>query len=574
MERIGKYDVIRELGKGAMGIVYEARDPDLKRDVAIKTIRFDLFPEENQREILMKRFMNEAQAAGRLSHPNIITVYDIGRQEDMTYIVMQYIKGMSLQSIMASKKKVAYSNILNIMEKACLALDYAHEKGIVHRDIKPGNIMMSEEGEPFIADFGIARVETSTMTQTGTIMGTLSYMSPEQIEGKKVDGRTDIFSLGVILYELLTGKMPFEGDNVSTTIYKIMNKEPEPLNITKKDIPSGFQHIINKALAKNPEERYQSCREFVKDLRGLPLTGDETLAYDVKTWQSREIEKKPIKKRALLWASAAASVLLAAAAGIWFFFIQKKPSSNPDTKSSAEITVALPENSRTDPEKIIAGAAGFVSESFQAELDEIRRTFEAGSYQTVIDKVQEILKKDETNEAALQYLKRAEDKINEGLISGYLIEGKEAYQKRDFAQTKILMRKITAIDKDHAEALRYYDLSDQSQSKPKILAVVENQRKAEENEDLLSLLSDIGADTVASQKKEDAVLLFNGYNDIKSVVSDVSVSFQNNNSCTVTFSHLLTGVYRLSGKRKILFEGKKTWRMVRQSGSWKIMSFR
>lgn len=574
MESIGKYKITGELGKGAMGIVYEALDPDLNRNVAIKTIRFDLFPEESQKETLMKRFINEAQAAGKLSHPNIITVYDIGRQDDMTYIVMQYIKGKSLQCLMASKKKFTYPEILVMMEKTCLALDYAHNKGIVHRDIKPGNIMISDEGEPFIADFGIARVETSTMTQTGTIMGTLSYMSPEQIEGKKVDSRTDIFSLGVVLYELLTGKMPFQGNNVSTTIYKILHKDPEPLNAARKDVPPKFQHVINRTLAKFPEERYASCREFARDLKGLTASGDETLAYDAGAWPVESVTEKPKKKRIWLWSSVVAAVILAAAAGGWYFMVRKKSPPKPEGASHIETALTIPELSKVDPKKILAGAAGFISETFKQELDEIRRDFESGDYQAVIEKAGAVLDKEKENAAALEFLNRAEDKINKAVISENMSEGKAAYQKGEYVQAKNLMNKILSIDKGHAEALKIYNLSDQAQSKEKILAVLERQRKAEENKDLLSLLSDIGSNEASSQRKEDAVMLFNYYNDIKSVASDVSFSFQNNNNCIVTFYHLLTGVYRVSGKGKILFEGKKTWRMSRKGGDWKIVSFK
>ena len=232
MEKIGKYDIVGILGKGAMGIVYKAFDPDISREVAIKTIRFDLVENGTEKDDLMGRFMREAQAVGRLNHPNIITIYDVGREGDMTYIVMQFIEGQSLQSRISAHEKFSVDKTIKLMLQLCDALECAHEKGIVHRDIKPANILMDKSEKPYVADFGVARVETSTLTQTGTAVGTPSYMAPEQVSGTNVDSRADIFSLGVIMYEMLTGKRPFAGDSITTIIYKIMNEEPlSPLEV-------------------------------------------------------------------------------------------------------------------------------------------------------------------------------------------------------------------------------------------------------------------------------------------------------------------------------------------------------
>ncbi|MCJ7681626.1 MAG: serine/threonine protein kinase [Candidatus Aminicenantes bacterium] len=215
---IGKYKLLSILGKGAMGIVYKAFDPGLNREVAVKTLHFESLhgTSEQERSDALKRFMNEARAAAKLDHSNIVTVYDVFQQEKESFIVMQYIVSQSLQEILAAGKKYTMKEISSLVTPICDALDSAHKKGIVHRDIKPANILIDEEGKPFIADFGIARIETSNLTSTGTTPGTPSYMSPEQIKGEKVDGRSDLFSLGVILYELMAGKKPFRGQDLST----------------------------------------------------------------------------------------------------------------------------------------------------------------------------------------------------------------------------------------------------------------------------------------------------------------------------------------------------------------------
>ena len=265
--KIGKYTIVGEIGRGAMGIVYKALDPYIGRTVAVKTIRFDILGQGPEREIAQKRFMREAHSAGNLSHPNIVTIYDVGEDQGISYIAMEFVDGPSLDELMHSKQKFSLEEILSLIEQVAEGLESAHKKGVVHRDIKPANILLDSENRPRIVDFGIARISASTMTQTNMIMGTPYYMSPEQISGRKVDNRADIFALGGILYELLTGQKAFPGDNLTTVIYKIINEEPMPLRTIKKNLPEGLDYIVSKALAKAPEERYQNCHEFVHDLR-------------------------------------------------------------------------------------------------------------------------------------------------------------------------------------------------------------------------------------------------------------------------------------------------------------------
>ena len=273
LAKIGKYKVIDILGKGAMGIVYRALDPDINREVAIKTIRFDMITDEAGKSEVMKRFMREAQAVGKLEHPNIVTIYDVGREEDHTYIVMQVVDGSSLKEIIESGKKYTVPETLALIKTLCHALGYAHEQGIVHRDVKPANILIDKKGHPNLVDFGVARLEKSTMTSVGAIVGTPSYMAPEQVMGKKVDERADIFSLGVILFECLTLRRPFEGEHITTVVYKIAHEEPPALSDLEEGISEYLEPVVKKALAKDSNDRYQSCSEFFNDLQkcSLPL---------------------------------------------------------------------------------------------------------------------------------------------------------------------------------------------------------------------------------------------------------------------------------------------------------------
>ena len=266
MEKIGKYTIHGEIGKGGMGIVYRGSDPYIGRTVAIKTVRLDILSQESGRDEALKRFLREAQAAGNLSHPNIVTIYDVGEHEGLIYIAMEYIDGSSLESLLRQGREFTLEEIGRLFGQIASALDYAHGQGIIHRDIKPANILVGRDLKVAIVDFGIARTSASTMTQTGMLMGTPRYMSPEQIAGKQVDSRSDIFSLGAILYELLTRRNPFEGESITTVIYKIMHAELPPLSDFNKHLPPGLERVVRKALARDADRRYATCGELAADL--------------------------------------------------------------------------------------------------------------------------------------------------------------------------------------------------------------------------------------------------------------------------------------------------------------------
>ncbi|MBU2437952.1 MAG: serine/threonine protein kinase, partial [Acidobacteria bacterium] len=346
MQKIGKYEILEILGKGAMGIVYKAQDPDIDREVAIKTIHFEAAYEGGEEEEARTRFMREAQAAGKLSHPNIVTIYDVGREERMTYIVMQLIKGISLQGIIASKRVFSTQEVSQLFTQLCDALDYAHKYGIIHRDIKPANILIDDNGRPFILDFGVARIGASTMTQTGKTLGTPSYMSPEQVIGKKIDNRSDIFSLGVVLYELLTGRRPFEAENITTIIYKIINEEPPSLSDVRKDAPAGFADILDRVLAKKPEERYQTGGELVKDLKRLASPSQETYVMDIPAAAS--FGKKPKSKKAVGVVVTLMS-LMAVSMGVLLILSPWKKNVPEISTSVPAKTARLDETSTADP---------------------------------------------------------------------------------------------------------------------------------------------------------------------------------------------------------------------------------
>jgi serine/threonine protein kinase len=270
----GRYQIVKELGRGSMGVVYQGFDPVIGRTVAIKTMLIEGLSAAEFQEY-KARFQREAQAAGILAHPNIVTVYDFGEDSGVLFLAMEYLDGKSLQELVEKQNILPVETIVPIFEQVCSALDHAHRSNIVHRDIKPANIMILNSGLVKVTDFGIAKIMSMGMTQAGQILGTPNYMSPEQVKGRKVDGRSDIFALGVILYELVTGEKPFGGQNITTVIYKIINENPIPPRELDSTIHPGLSFVISKALAKNPDERFQTCRELAEGLKNYRNLGAE-----------------------------------------------------------------------------------------------------------------------------------------------------------------------------------------------------------------------------------------------------------------------------------------------------------
>jgi serine/threonine-protein kinase len=271
ISQLGRYEVMSELGQGAMGVVYKARDPLIDRVVAIKTINLGLAQEE--KEEYEGRFYQEARAAGRLNHPNIVTIYDVGKSGDIAYIAMEFLQGCELRDLMREHDKLPVDQVLDMVAQVASGLAYAHEHEIVHRDIKPSNIMVIRDGHVKITDFGIARMASSAVrTQTGMVLGSPKYMSPEQVLGKTIDQRSDIFSLGVMLYEMLTGESPFMGENVNAIMFQTLNYVPAAPSTLNNNVPDMLNFIVAKALAKGLDDRYQNASDFAADLRACRET--------------------------------------------------------------------------------------------------------------------------------------------------------------------------------------------------------------------------------------------------------------------------------------------------------------
>lgn len=340
-EKLGRYEIVRELGRGGMGIVLLGRDPMIDRLVALKIIKLSADEDITQsNKELLTRFFIEAKAVGKLAHPNIVTIFDVGEEDGKSYMALEYIDGSDLAVVIKEDGAIPLERAVDITIQVASGLGFAHNNGIIHRDIKPGNILLQKDDQVKIADFGLARLQAShSVTQTGHAVGSPSYMSPEQVQGIHLDGRSDIFSLGIMFYELITGRRPFVGESMSTLIFKIIQDTPPPPSGVLSTIPSKVDPFIKRILAKNPDERYQTCDEVITALKGLVSGGkvvidssqgfgvgdnDRTVDFDSAALIAKE------KRRKMTMAFAALATLGVIAGAGWFFLgggsDQKKPS--------------------------------------------------------------------------------------------------------------------------------------------------------------------------------------------------------------------------------------------------------
>jgi len=567
VEKIGKYKILGVLGKGGMGIVYKGLDPDIEREVAIKTIRLDSFIDGPEKEEMLNRVIREAKAAGRLNHPNIITIYDVLREDDLTFIVMQYVDGQTLQTLIESGKIFSPEDVIAILKPVAESLDFAHQNGIVHRDVKPANILIDKAGTPFLADFGVARMETSTMTGPGTTIGTLSYMSPEQIMGKTADGRADFFALGVILYELLAGRKPFVGNNLSTIVYKIVHEEPQRVTDINQSLPPGYEDVIRRALAKNADDRYQSGREMIADLEDPGKIAEASRAYKLKTGTGLAPEGR--KKRP--FALAGGLLLMAAAAGVVYILYSRdagESSNNAVSQNTPKTQEAIPPPPAESPPPRTAPD--------DDSLSQLKARFEARNFRETERLAEKILSEFPGDPSARDYLKKARGELSAAQIASLLQTGIASFDSGDFPACVRDMESVLQLDRNNKEAQDYLDKADKAISTKDIRAMIERHRAAEENEDIENLLMDLDSKLV-SRERDYYEMIFKAYDGIQSLPSQVqqdsiSISFPGGTLATVRFDYALRGISQKDGELYPIQQlSQKTWRLEKQGRNWRIV---
>jgi serine/threonine protein kinase len=432
-QKLGRYQILNEVGRGAMGVVYKAHDPVIERDVAIKAIQLAFEATRQEKEVYLNRFYREAKAAGKLNHPNIVTIYDVDvdKPSDTPFIVMEYLEGTNLQEILSDGILLPLEDVNQVMIQVAGGLAYAHKRGVIHRDIKSANILIVEQLKAKITDFGIARIATSDLTKTGQYLGTPNYMSPEQVEGRApVDGRSDLFSLGVIFYLLLTGERPFSGDSFTAISYKIVHVDPIPPRIINPAVPDACNKILGRLLAKDPAQRYQTGTDLIADLQKIGSAGADLIDLSVKEiedvasqpskkaepeLQQSQVSVSPLNKVIGILKSLPSSthnisrfslvatflILLAgfAASAIYLFKPARQHAAPPVTNPSTPVQTV--EKVRPVTSKPV---------SFHGEWDLAINYYRNGFYDKSTEQFQKILALDPQNESAQKYLELIERK--------------------------------------------------------------------------------------------------------------------------------------------------------------------
>ncbi|MGD9253581.1 MAG: protein kinase [Holophagae bacterium] len=481
-KKVGRYEIEKAIGRGAMGVVYLARDPIIDRRVALKTLRVDLDAEFADE--FRERFVREARAAGRLNHPGIVTVHDVGEDPDsgLMYIAMEHVEGRDLKQIVTDGQVFHPSEAARIAADVAAALDYAHSLGVVHRDVKPANIILTSDGTAKITDFGIAHLETSNLTVEGQFIGTPNFMSPEQITGNAVDGRSDIFSLGVVLFTLLTGQRPFGGDTMHEVTLRIV-QEPSPIPSTLvEDIPAAFNPIVLKCLEKSPERRFQTGAELAKvlgalartlvaldaedtggaridqtdfstNVHGAPLAAKETITsrmrelwlglrerIELPEWAGWEVEGR------WAWGIIGAAVLLLAVSVVGLrMSIDKGPFLAPSIASTRNLNSAV-QSMQTAEAQLAKGNLAAAKSSIQAALDQVPSS---PSARQVAHEISDAIESERTSAD------------NQRRVAELVNEGRQLYRTGSYGEARALFREALELDPLNEIAVSYLELSEE-----------------------------------------------------------------------------------------------------------------
>jgi serine/threonine-protein kinase len=423
--KLGRYHIIREIGRGAMGVVYKADDPVIEREVAIKAIQLSFVVSEEEKQLYLNRFYREAKAAGKLNHPNIVTIYDVDEDKETgtPFIVMEYLEGTTLQEMLAQGLLLPLNDVNQIIMQVADALNYAHTQQVVHRDVKSANIMLLPGLKSKIMDFGIARMASSDLTKSGQFMGTPNYMSPEQIEGKSaVDGRSDLFSLGVIYYLMLTGERPFSGDSFTSISYKIVHVDPLPPRTINPGVPEPCNEILQRLLAKDPAQRYSSGADLITDLKKLnglesysdQITSDSVRAANIAksiTNPSMSRTEPPPLPHISKWQKLPAKVrkiyvpaaLVVVSAIVVIGFLMSAPDDHPvkTANPQTESPITIEAESSEEPQEVNESV---IRTKWNLALNYSKNGF----YDKSIEQLNEILKLDPENQEAIRYLETVE----------------------------------------------------------------------------------------------------------------------------------------------------------------------
>ena len=609
----GRYQIIEELGIGGRGRVYKAYDLDLEEKVALKLIKPEIAADENT----IQRFRNELKIARKIAHKNVCRMFDLGKEGDNYYISMEYVSGEDLKSTVRRVGPLSTGKAIFIAKQVCLGLSEAHRQGIIHRDLKPQNIMINREGNVRVMDFGIARsMEAKGLTEDGLVMGTPEYMAPEQVEGRKADKRSDIYSMGVILYELMTGQVPFDGLTPMSVASKHLTKRPREPRELNSQVPIKLSEVIMRCMEKEKGRRYQTIEELLFRLteieRGMPST--DTIKPERKPITSKEITISFNLRKLFIPVSLVATMIMIGFLA-WKLVLNPKtekefPSSAPSKEEalSAEQSHLKDEDSISpasknpdpdEPKKITATQEAqpipakkqeapvvkpIRKEKDQrkmdilAKLDKGIESFNHEQYEECIKQMEEVLRTDAGNESAQHYLEEAikknEIKITQEEISHRIHLAQAAYQNGNYQECLRQSKQVLSLDPKNLEAKKYSDLTNVKIIPGQIGNIIHLYIQSI-NENILNNFYQNRCSANLYQKlRKEVELITSQFDNFESQASDITLRFRENDRMEVRFANITTGMSKKDKSRQVIFEGTYFWELQKKEGRWKIIDIK
>ena len=609
----GRYQIIEELGIGGRGRVYKAYDLDLEEKVALKLIKPEIAADENT----IQRFRNELKIARKIAHKNVCRMFDLGKEGDNYYISMEYVSGEDLKSTVRRVGPLSTGKAIFIAKQVCHGLSEAHRQGIIHRDLKPQNIMIDREGNVRVMDFGIARsMEAKGLTEDGLVMGTPEYMAPEQVEGRKADKRSDIYSMGVILYELMTGQVPFDGLTPMSVASKHLTKRPREPRELNSQVPINLSEVIMRCMEKEKGRRYQNIEELLFRLteieKGMPST--DTIKPERKPITSKEITISFNLRKLLIPVSLVATVIMIGVL-TWKLVLNPKTekeffssapskeealsaeqnhlidedsispaSKNPDPDKPKKITatqeaqpvpakkqeapVVKPKSKEKDQRKM----------DILAILDKGIESFNHEQYEECIKQMEEVLRTDAGNESAQHYLaeaiKKNEIKITQEEIAHRIHLSQAAYQSGDYQECLRQSKQVLSLDPKNSEAKKYSDLANVKIIPGQIGNIIQLYIQSINENMLNNFYQNRCSATLYQKLREEVELISSQFDNFEAQASDITLRFKENDRMEVRFANITTGVSKKDKSRQVIFEGTYFWELEKKEGRWKIIDIK